>query len=114
MATPRKETETEVRGDTVARAGSKKKPAAFCKSTTQLMGIIIKQCLRTEEEARSLCGAIFDTIITATEHDTVKSMREQTRRYNEGVEAAGKGHTLGSSQVSRSREQRSKRPTQRL
>ena len=59
------------------------------------MGIIIKQCLRTEQETRSLCGAIFDTIITATEHDTVKRMREQTRGYNEGVQAAGKGHTLG-------------------
>ena len=47
------------------------------------MGIIIKQCLRTEQETRSLCGAIFDTIIMATEHDVVKSMREQTRRYNE-------------------------------
>ena len=77
----------------LARA-QKKKPAAFCKNITQLMGIIIKQCLRTEQETRSLCGAIFDTVIMATEHDAVKSMREQTRRYNEKVQAAGKGHTL--------------------
>ena len=82
-ATPSKETEAEVRGDVVSRAGSKKKPAAFCKHTTQPMGIIVKQCLRTEQETRSLCGAIFDTVIMATEHDVVKSVREQTRRYNE-------------------------------
>ena len=98
-ATPSKETEAGARGDTVALAGSKKKPAAFCKSTTQLRGIIIKQCLRTEQETRSLCGAIFDTIIMATEHDVVKSMREKTRRYIEGVQAAGKGHTLGPPQI---------------
>ena len=47
-ATPSKETEAGARGDAVSRAGSKKKPAAFSKSTTQLTGIIIKQCLRTE------------------------------------------------------------------
>ena len=29
------------------------------------------------------------------EHDVVMSTREQTRRYNEGVQAAGKGHKLG-------------------
>ena len=98
-ATPSKETEAGVRGDAISRAGSKKKPAAFCKSTTQLMGIIIKQCLRTKQERRSLCGAIFDTIIMATEHDVVKSMREQTHRYNEGVQTAGKGHTLGPLQI---------------
>ena len=40
------------------------------------MGIIIKQCLRTEQDTRSLCGALFDTIIMATEHDVVKSMHE--------------------------------------
>ena len=80
-ATPSKETEAEVRGDVVSRAGSKKKPAAFCKNTTQLVGTIIKQCLRTERETWSLCGAIFDTVIMATERDdVVKSMREQTRR----------------------------------
>ena len=67
----------------VAPVGSKKKPAAFCKNTTQLMGIIIKQCLRTEQDTRFLCGALFDTVIMATEHDVVKSMREQTRLYNE-------------------------------
>ena len=33
------------------------------------------------------------------EHDVVKSMREQTRRCNEGVQAAGKGHTLGPPQI---------------
>ena len=65
-ATPSKETEAGARGDTAARAGSKKKPSAFCKNTTQLMGIIIKQCRRTEQETRSMCGAIFDTIIIAT------------------------------------------------
>ena len=58
------------------------------------MGIIIKQCLRTEQDTRSLCGALFDTIIMATEHDVVKSMREQTRLYNESVQTAGKRHTL--------------------
>ena len=95
-ATPRKETEAGARGDALSRAGSIKKPAAFCKSTTQLMGIIIKQCLRgTEVSVRD----IFDTIVMATEHDVVKSMREQTRRYNEGVQAAGKGHTLGPPQI---------------
>ena len=35
----------------------------------------------------------------ATEHDVVKSMRAQTRLYNEGVQAAGKGHTLGPPQI---------------
>ena len=73
-ARPRKETEAEVRGDGAVPAGSKKKPAAFCKNTTQLMGIIIKQCLRTEQDTRSLCGAISDTIIMTAEHDVVKSM----------------------------------------
>ena len=78
--------------------------ATPCKETeagalTQLTGIIPKQCLRTEQETRSLCGAIFDTIIMATEHDVVESMREQTRRYNEGVQAAGKGHTLSPPQI---------------
>ena len=89
-----KQERAETRSPARAR---KKKPAAICKSTTQLMGIIIiKQCLlRTEQETRSLCGAIFDTVIMATEHDVVNSMREQTRRYNEGVQATGKGHTLG-------------------
>ena len=96
----RKETEAEVRGDAAVPAGSKKKPAAFCKNTTQLVGIIIiKQCLRTEQDTRSLCGAIFDTVIMATEHEVVKSMRAQTRLYNEGVQAAGKGHTLGPPQI---------------
>ena len=74
-------------------------PAAFCKSTTQLMGIIIKQCLRTEQETRSLYGAIFDTIIMATEREVVKSMREETRRCNEGVQAADKGHALVPPQI---------------
>ena len=91
---PSKETEAGARDDAISRPGSKKKPADICKSTTLLKGIIIKQCRRTEQETRSLCGVIFDTIIMATEHDVVKSMREQTRRYNEGVQAAGKGHTL--------------------
>ena len=72
--------------------GSKKKP-------TQLMGIIIKQCLRTEQDTRSLCGAVFDTVIMPTEHDVVKSMREQTRLNHEDVQAAGKGHTLGPPQI---------------
>ena len=80
-------------------AGSKKMLAAFCKNTTQLMGIIIKQCLRTQQDTRSLCGAIFDTVIMATEHDVVKSKRAQRRLYNEGVLAAGKGHTLGPPQI---------------
>ena len=31
------------------------------------MGIIIKQCLRTQKDTRSLCGAVFDTIMMATE-----------------------------------------------
>ena len=31
----------------------------------------------------------------ATEHDVVKSMREQTRLYNEGVQTAGKGAHVG-------------------
>ena len=46
-----------------------------------------------------LCGALFDTIIMDTEHDVVKSMREQTRLYNESVQTAGKGHTLGPPQI---------------
>ena len=71
-------------------------PAALEKSTTQLMGIIIKQCLRTEQDTWSLCRAIFDTIVMAMEHDVVKSMREQTRRYDEGVQAAGQVATHGS------------------
>ena len=50
----RKETEAEVHGDAVVPPGSKKKPAAFCRNTTLLMGIIIKQCLRTEQDTRSL------------------------------------------------------------
>ena len=79
--------------------GLQKKPVAFCKNTTQLMGIIIKQCLRTEQDTWSLCGALFDTSIMATEHDVVKSMREQTRLYNESVQTAGKGHTLGPPQI---------------
>ena len=49
--------------------------------------------------AVSLCGALFDTIIMATEHDFVKSMREQTRLYNESVQTAGKGHKLGPPQI---------------
>ena len=59
------------------------------------MGITIKQCLRTEQETRSLCAAIFDMIIMATEHDVVKRMRGQAHRYNEGVQEAGQGHKLG-------------------
>ena len=43
---------TGVRGR--SRGLQKKKPVAFCKNTTQLMGIIIKQCLRTEQDTRSL------------------------------------------------------------
>ena len=57
------EAEAGGRGDLVP-VGSKKKPVAFCKNTTQLMGIIIKQCLRTEQDTRSLCGALFDTMIS--------------------------------------------------
>ena len=45
-ATPSKETEAEAQGDAISRAGSKKKFATFCKSPTQLMGVIIKQCLK--------------------------------------------------------------------
>ena len=59
------------------------------------MGIIIEQCLRTEQDTRSLCGALFDAIIMATEHDVVKSMREQTRLHNESVQTAGKGTHVG-------------------
>ena len=98
-APPNGEAEAGGRGDVVVPVGSKKKPAAFCKNTTPLMGIIIKQCLRTEQDTRSLCGALFDTIIMATEHDVVKSMREQTRLYNESVQTAGKGHPLGPPQI---------------
>ena len=47
----------------------------------------------------SLCGAVFDTVIMPTEHGVVRSMREHTRLYNEGVQAAGKGHTLGPPQI---------------
>ena len=99
LAQPRTETEEEVHGDAVVPAGSKKKPAAFCRYTTQLMGIIFKQCLRTEQDTRSLCGAMFDTVIMSTEHDVVKSVRAQTPLYNEGVQASGKGHTLGPPQI---------------
>ena len=63
------------RAETRSPAWAQKKPVAFCKSTTQLMGIIIKQCLRTDQETRSLCGAIFDTVVMATELDTVKPER---------------------------------------
>ena len=93
------EAEAGGRGEGAVPVGSKKKPVAFCKNTTQLMGIIIKQCLRTEQDTRSLCGALFDTIIMATEHDVVKSMREQTRLYNESVQTAGRGHTLRPPQI---------------
>ena len=96
---PSGDAEARGRGGGVVPVGSKKKPVAFCKNATQLMGIIIKQCLRTEQDTRSLCGAFFDTIIMATEHDVVKSMREQTRLYNESVQTAGKGHTLGPPQI---------------
>ena len=77
MAQHRKETEAEVHGSAVVPAGSRKKPAAFWRNTTQLMGIIIKQCFRTEQDTRSLCGAIFDKVIMSTEQDVVKSMRAQ-------------------------------------
>ena len=80
LAPPNGEAEAGGRGDVVVPVGSKKKPAAFCKNTTQLMGIIIKQCLRTEEDTRSLCGALFDIITMATEHDVVKSMRASRNR----------------------------------
>ena len=46
-AQPRKETEAEVHGDAVVLLDSKRKPAAICRNTTQLMGIVIKQCFRT-------------------------------------------------------------------
>ena len=98
-APPGGEPEARGRGSGVVPVGTKKKPDASRKNTTQLMGIIIKQCLRTEQDTRSLCGALFDTIIMATEHDVVKSMREQTRLYNESVQTAGKGHTLGPPQI---------------
>ena len=39
----------------------KKKPVAFCKNTTQLMGIIIKQCLRTEQDTWSLSAVPSST-----------------------------------------------------
>ena len=96
---PSGDAEAGGRGGGVVPVGSKKKPVAFCKNTTQLMGIIIKQCLRTEQDTRSLSGAHFDTIIMATEHDVVKSMREQTRLYKEIVQTAGRGHTLGPPQI---------------
>ena len=88
----------ETKTDTSGSRGRRTR-GAFCKNTTQLMGIIIKQCLRTEQDTRSLCGALFDTIIMAKEHDVVKSMREQTRLYKENVQTAGKGHTLGPPQI---------------
>ena len=88
-ATPSKETEAEAHGDAVVPAGSKKKPAGFCRTTTQL----------TEQDTRSLCGAIFDAVTMSTEKDVVKSMRAQTRLHNEEVQAAGKGHTLGPPQI---------------
>ena len=75
---PSGDAEAGGRGGGVVPVGSKKKPVAFCKNITQLMGIIIKQCLRTEQDTRSLSGTHFDTIIMATENDVVKSMREQT------------------------------------
>ena len=99
LAPPSVDAEAGGRGSGVVPVGSKKKPVADCKNTTQLMGIIIKQCLRTDPDTRSLCGALFDTIIMATEHDVVKSMREQTRLYNESVQTAGKVHTLGPLQI---------------
>ena len=99
LAPPSGDAEAGGRGSGVVPVGSKKKPVAFCKNTTQLMGIIIKQCLRTEQDTRSLCGALFDTIIMATEHDVVKSMREQTRLYKESVQTAGKGRTLRQPQI---------------
>ena len=110
---PSGDAEARGRGGGVVPVGSKKKPVAFCKNTTQLMGIIIKQCLRTQQDTRSLCGALFDTIIMATEHDVVKSMREQTRLYNESVQTAGKGSGLGvdSLRASRSRGRQWERPT---
>ena len=57
------------------------------------MGIIMKLCLRTEQDTRSPAEP-SSTVIMTTEHDVVKSMRAQTRLYDEGVQAAGKGHTL--------------------
>ena len=90
LAPPSGDAEAGGRGGGVVPVGSKKNPVAFCKNTTQLMGIITKQCLRTEQDKRSLCGVLFDTIIMATEHDFWKSMREQTRLCNESVQTAGK------------------------
>ena len=58
-----------------------------------------KQCLKTEQDTGSLCGAVFDAVIMPTEHDVVERMTEQTRLYNEGVQAAGKGHALGPPQI---------------
>ena len=103
LAQPRKETEV------------KKKPAAFCRNTTQLMGII--------KDTRSLCGAIFDIVIMATDHDVVKSLTAHARLYNEGVQGSwqrphtGPTSDLGMGRIdrgSRRREQRSERPLQRL
>ena len=75
-ATQSNETQAGARGDAVSRAGSKKKPAAFCKAPHRKRG----HCADP----------------SSTEHDVV---REQTRRYKEGVQAAGKGHTLGPPQI---------------
>ena len=55
--------------------------------------------LEDRTDTRSLCRAIFDTVIMATEHDVVKSMGAQTHLHNEGVQAAGNGHTLGPLQI---------------
>ena len=94
LAPPRKETEAKVHGEVAVPPGSKKRPAAFCRNTTQLMGIIIKQCLRTEQDTRSLCGAIFDTVTTSTEHDVVKSMRAQTRLHTGPTSEMGMGRIV--------------------
>ena len=93
----RKKTEA-VRGDAAVPVGSKKKPAAFCKSTTQLMGIIIKQCLRTEQDTRSLRSHLRHS-----HHGYGARRREEHEGTDASVQRGSsgscKGHTPGPVQL---------------
>ena len=98
-ATPSKETEAGARGDAVSRARLEKEARRSLQKHHTADGHHHQAVSEDGTGNESLCGAIFDATNVATEHDVVKSMREQTRQYNEKVQAAGKGHTLGPPQI---------------
>ncbi len=78
---------------------AKKKIDCKDKDMQKLIGLMIKQILKSEQSNRDVEGALFDTFLGKSECPVVLSAQAQGAAYQAQVKAKGKGHALGPPQI---------------